>query len=291
MEKDFYVTLQSNASMNIYPDNKTSIFRTVLPNSLKLINYKAALCEISFPNKFKNVLKHHNSFSYGYHVKATYHDEEEKKTKEKVFSYIEKCHILPGYFYCINDLLLAINDSLKADQNKTIPAIRDCSLLEMNEGKVTITKIFKSRLQAFANEKGEKIKSDKYAIVECKCDIQFANRLAHMIGYNANVNLYENSKPSFNYNLNAGIPREMLIYSNIINHQIVSDTHAPLLRSIPVSLINEFTHIEFKHRNYMCLSSSDISEILIECRDAQANLSPFLDGCTVQIVLHFSSHE
>ena len=52
---DFYVTLPSNASMNIYPDNKKSNYTTQFNTPIRLDgNYEVALANITCTPNIKN---------------------------------------------------------------------------------------------------------------------------------------------------------------------------------------------------------------------------------------------
>ena len=47
----FYLTLPSNASLDAFPDNKTTSYRVKLPQSIDLEeNWEVGLCSISYPN-------------------------------------------------------------------------------------------------------------------------------------------------------------------------------------------------------------------------------------------------
>src|SRR5215469_9312865 len=61
---NFFVTLASDASLNLFPDNKPSHFINVLPQSLKLPgNYLLGLSSISIPHTFQNVNELNNKFT------------------------------------------------------------------------------------------------------------------------------------------------------------------------------------------------------------------------------------
>ncbi len=59
----FIVNLVSNASMNLYPDNKLSSFTTMLPGGgihlpqpvTEAGYWEVALLDINFPSRFKNI--------------------------------------------------------------------------------------------------------------------------------------------------------------------------------------------------------------------------------------------
>jgi hypothetical protein len=89
---DFYLTLLSNASMNINPDNKTSNFRVHLPRTITLDGrWKMAITELHYQNNFLNITKGNNSFEFN--LCDTYHQFE----------------LSSGYYGKINDILDEIN--------------------------------------------------------------------------------------------------------------------------------------------------------------------------------------
>ena len=66
----FYLTLPSNASMKIYPDNTVAKYTTQLPNNKELDgDWEVALTEIQYPHKFYNVkgewFRIFNNFKWG----------------------------------------------------------------------------------------------------------------------------------------------------------------------------------------------------------------------------------
>ena len=52
---DFYMTLPSNSSKDVYPDNNPGHFYTRLPQTYNLSGYEVGLAEIQFPNTYSNV--------------------------------------------------------------------------------------------------------------------------------------------------------------------------------------------------------------------------------------------
>jgi hypothetical protein len=53
----FYVTLPSNASMGLFPDNNAGQYFVKLPQTLELTShYEVGLVETQFPNSYFNVL-------------------------------------------------------------------------------------------------------------------------------------------------------------------------------------------------------------------------------------------
>ncbi len=61
----FYITLPSNASMDLYPDNKISHYQTKLPKIISLPqNWEVGLCELIFPANWYNVVEGGNNIIF-----------------------------------------------------------------------------------------------------------------------------------------------------------------------------------------------------------------------------------
>ena len=62
MSDQFYLTLPSNSSMDLYPDNKISSYKVNLPNTLHLdpLKWEVGLSEIQFVHTWYNVRKGKN---------------------------------------------------------------------------------------------------------------------------------------------------------------------------------------------------------------------------------------
>ena len=58
MESEFYLNLPSNSSMQYYPDNKISDYKTKLPKRLELNgNWEVGLADIKYPHTWYNIRK------------------------------------------------------------------------------------------------------------------------------------------------------------------------------------------------------------------------------------------
>jgi hypothetical protein len=89
---DFYLTLLSNASMGINPDNKTSNFRVHLPKTITLEGrWRVAVTEIHYQYNFLNVTRGNNSFHFN--IGGSYH----------------KFDLFPGFYGKIDDIVDEIN--------------------------------------------------------------------------------------------------------------------------------------------------------------------------------------
>ena len=61
----FYITLPSNSSLSLYPDNTLSSYTTRLVEQINLTgNWEVAMTEIHFPFTWYNITDKNNSFTY-----------------------------------------------------------------------------------------------------------------------------------------------------------------------------------------------------------------------------------
>ena len=70
MTHQFYITLPSNSSMDLYPENKTSSYKVHLSNPIQLdpARWEVALSEIQFLHSWYNVRENKNTlFKKVYH--------------------------------------------------------------------------------------------------------------------------------------------------------------------------------------------------------------------------------
>ena len=95
----FYLTLPSNASSDVFPDNKTTSYRMKLPQTIDLEgNWEVGLYSISYPNTWYTLQKGFDTHVYyadqtGLFLGATVHY---------------------GYYMSMEDLVKAVNAALVA---------------------------------------------------------------------------------------------------------------------------------------------------------------------------------
>lgn len=267
---DFFITLTSDSCMDIFPDNTTGSFRVLLNKELYLHNYKVALNEIIFPTKIRNVSRSNNTITYGFKNLTTGNET------------TSTCEIPVGIYRTIEDLVKVINDTL---QEKT----GFNNVMKTVKSRVLIGEEFETFLEIESLKEGAE---HQYEYI-----VSFENRLARMLGFKPNVNIF--GKPaSYESSIDEGFPHAMYIYSDLIDHQYIGGTVAPILKIIPLNIspsVNTLSYdkfgrrnrVEFYNPNYLKLSHSDCRTITIECRDAQSNPIAFDDGGCIIITLHF----
>ena len=68
---DFYMTLPSNSSTDVYPNNNASEFQTKLPQTYHLNDYEVGLAEIQLPSA-QAAIKEPMYFAYQHHDEDAY---------------------------------------------------------------------------------------------------------------------------------------------------------------------------------------------------------------------------
>jgi hypothetical protein len=130
---DFYLTLLSNASMDINPDNKTSNFRVHLPKTITLEGrWRVAVTEIHYQYNFLNITTGNNSFHFN--IGGAYHQFE----------------LFSGYYAKIDEIIDEINLVSSSDRQDGDMLIVDHETNKINfsrEAKQYIKSIkFENRL-------------------------------------------------------------------------------------------------------------------------------------------------
>lgn len=95
----FYLTLPSNASLSIFPDNKTTSYRVKLPQAIDLSgNWEVGLFSISYPNTWYTLKNFDNHIYYA--------------DRSGIFS---SAFVDYGYYETMQNLIKAANAALKKE--------------------------------------------------------------------------------------------------------------------------------------------------------------------------------
>jgi len=87
-----------------------------------------------------------------------------------------------------------------------------------------------------------------------------------------------------------GIPDEMMVYTDIVEPQVIAHQMAKIIRIVTVNkgaLYEETTHKEFKRLQYFPLLKKEFDNISVELRDRTGQYLPFQYGNAI-LVLHFT---
>jgi hypothetical protein len=253
---DFYAFLPSNASPNVYPDNKTSDFKIELSRRIELHGrWQAALIEIHYPNTFEQVTQLSNEITFETELD------------------IEKYTIKPGYYSNTSALLRALEEA--------VPPVTWYRQTVRSENIIpvvfTFTEDHRFVMNPFSDDPSAKI--------------SFSPPLAHQLGldnpgpFPANQRM-EGVKPM---DLSLGITPQMFVYMDILADQIIGHTCAPLLRTVPVDVAADFGSMSVfycDHPLYFDLNTKSFDTVQINIRDHTGKLASFAYG-TATLLVHF----
>ena len=267
------MNLVSKASARIYPENKLSSFRTLIPLTEGLVlppgHWEVAITELSYPSQLQNVTD-------GTFQCATKHFDAERDFL--LFDVPQTLRIETGHYTSVEMILDAMNAALRLSYPSPI-SNEEGDIIEMQAHVNPQTKIL--------------------TITSVKpMRIQFGPHIAPLLGF------YSHTYYDLHGTLRADFPIDlqrihvMYIYTDIIEHQIVGDVMAPSLRTVPLvsyispkngqhmckttTTVKRFDHLEFKR-----VVQSTIGSILMELRDEYGYLIAFPDMGTVCATLIF----
>ena len=193
----FTIELVSNASGELFPDNTLSVFTNFLPEQVILEGqWEVAISEISYQSLYQNITEGYFKFF------------DEKLSKSTSIYNLE-----PGLNTSITDIVEAMNTLIQ----------------ERNNHNETCIKVKNSRRSPnvviiHAN--------DISSLVFCSTDLShhFGNNVGNQFG----VLMKGKSphEPKFAYDIVR--IHSLIIYSNLVEYNIVGDTKAPWLRCFPV---------------------------------------------------------
>ena len=268
---DFYAVLPSNASPDVYPNNKTNNFKVQLCERMDLHGqWQVALLEIHYPNTLSHVLKGENWVEVLTPLRTVVDASDIKiNVNSPVLTKTTKHSIKTGIYKngreLINELQLRLEKmSISPETQK-----RSTILKETPEGVVQFNP-FRAHLDS------------SYKVAPA---LALQLGLPHAGPYRADSELF-GIRP---IDLSLGIPSQMYVYLNILQDQIVGHTRAPLLRTIPTVIDAKFgsmTTYRCEHPVYYDLNTKSFDNIEVNIRTDTGEFLPFNHG-TLTLLVHF----
>ena len=240
----FYLTLPSNASLNEFPNNKTTSYRVKLPQSIDLEGvWEVGLYSISYPNTWYTLQK-------GVDTHLFYADRT-GLFQQAIMDY--------GYYQSMQELIKAANKALSRNVSDNIKLTYNALT-----GKVT---------------------------VQIKNGFQFAvmKQLSIILGFGGKDVMLKKTTES-PYVADLTTVSTIYVYCDIVEPQIVGDTSAQLLKSIPAEgrfgdiIAKTFTNIQ-----YVPIRTKSFEAVEVLLRNDAGDPVPFERGKVV-ITLHFRKH-
>ena len=250
----------SNASAQLFPDNTLNSFTNFLPEQLNLEGqWEAAILETSYPSRYQNVTEGNFMFF------------DQKISKSSEFYYLE-----PGLYPSITDIVEAMNSLIQERHNHrensvTVKVSRRTQKVEIyiaNEG---------SGLAFFSTDLGQIFGSN----VGNEFGVMLRGKRPH--------------KAKFAYDIVR--IHSLMIYTDLIEYNIVGDTKTPLLRCFPfISKLKSRDIITTgQYLNYQTFSTLQFRPLLknsfhsihIDLRDTSGKKIPFVSVGIPRFVLMF----
>ncbi|KAJ8043891.1 hypothetical protein HOLleu_11191 [Holothuria leucospilota] len=243
------LTLPSNSSMDIFPDNTLAHYYTHLSKPLELRGkWEVAMCGISYTRSWYDL--DHDSGSFGVKLGSS--------EDPRVFTYGNiRTDVGPV------DLAKLLS---KSDANTS------WSWSEMN-AKFTV-----------------RVRTTDPTY----CSIFATDRMATITGFTSRaIGIIEDVEDETYVHFRSTRPadlhpiHQLYVYTDIIEHQLVGDTTAPLLRTVPAgNKFGETIDVDFSKLHYKPIARSLINNIEIDIRDETGMSIPFENGRVI-VKLHF----
>ena len=285
-----HVVLTSNSSMEYYPENTLASFKVKLGKPLVFEEqYEVALEEIIYPHRRLTVEPMGAGFLVGYFevkerkVNVVIKDEKTGKTKKmkkmkrkKVYKNF-RVFLAPGIYDSVESLLYGIKEILP-EKHATFAALGNKFMVKMHENTVSI---------------------------------KMTPRMAHLLGFTESEQEYslrntrkarsaavQDDMPVFNPrvfeakflpNYQTTNTNSLYVYSSIVDHVVVGDTVAPLLRVIcpDNDRLGQTVSEKYIKPFYHPVHSNYIDTVEVEIRTTSGALFPFLSSTPVVLTLHF----
>nr|DAC81400.1 TPA_asm: penton [Pimephales minnow adintovirus] len=269
-EHGFYVTLPCNASSWVYPENTISSYITRLAKAINLKgHWQVGLAEIEYPRTWYSFSDEDGNFTLhtapGPQNAGTLKDSELFKKDLSGFSVSRKLEISGGYYANIRAIIRAINKVLQPT-----------GLLDYDE-----------------------IKNKVYLLARPNVSVTFYGKLATILGVIPNEALGRTAyhkEADFNTSTITYAPHQadinggfytLYVYTDIVQYQVVGDSHVPLLRCVHISgKTNETVIARYDKPHYASIIKDHITDITIEVKDDQNKPVPFTYGKVI-VKLHF----
>lgn len=247
----FYVDLPSNASLHMFPNNTLASFKVKLPHQIRFsIPYEVALVEIIYPHKHLNIAEKEAYFE-------CYEKPHDSSTDRRRY------YIPGGIYERPMDIRAVLNPMVRFHGFRF-------DLIE--------------NLNRFRGIGGQKNSIRKF--------VNFSGNLAKMLGYGDGstehvlVALNETAKYSPDFRTDRS---HMFVYCNIIEHQVVGDSLARVLRIVNFEKDqnSSLTCEKYLRPYYVPVDRESVDIIEISVKDITGSAFPFVSGSPVIVKLHF----
>lgn len=279
-ETSFVYYLLSNASMNVYKDNKPQHFRTLLPTPLYLEGeWEVGLSTIIYPHNW-NQLKSQGTLMVNLPVTSNASGLRINEAIRIEFSFKQ--------FDSLTEFVKVLNEHLNAEVEKHILTSKTVFKPVTLEEKHT----YKHLQFSLSSGRPQKLSLLDYGYgTDFKIDFPRpelpTRELWRMCGFEDKVTeIVEGSQAKNPVSLTLQLP-SLFVYTPMIEYVGVGDTHAPLFAVVPVrGNLGDIVYERFDKPIYMRLNQKYIAEIEVSIKDDTGEDIVFNAGKTI-LILHF----
>ena len=256
----FTVELVSNASGELFPDNTLSSFTNFLPEQLNLERqWEVAISDISYPSLYQNITEGYFKFF-------------DEKLSKSTSTY----NLEPGLYTSITDIVEAMNRLIQErnNDNETCITVK----VSRRTQKVVIMLV-----------------NDTSGLAFCSTDLGhiFNNNVGNEFG------VLRKGKRPHEPEVAYDIVRihSLMIYSDLVEYNIVGDAKAPLLRCFPfisklkggdiITTGQYMNYQTFSNLQFRPLLKNSFHSIHIDLRNTSGEKIPFVSVGITRLVLMF----
>ena len=247
---DFYLTLSSNSSTDVYSENTIANFKTKLPNRIELDGqWEVGIAEMQYPHTWYNLREEDGQLTV---LSAT-----------AGAAIATPLHITPGYYDTIEDLLRRIEN-----------VIANCTNL-VTGGPLSLQYDKISR----------KITANVIPRNEQRYTIVFSSALQRILGFSLPTLPQGVTEASLPVDMDP--LHSIYIYCDLIEPRVVGDSMTQLLRVVPVEgRSGEMVTRIYENVHYTPIQRKSFESVEIDIRDSLGKKVPFERG-TLNVTLHF----
>ena len=301
MNNQFYLTLPSDSSMEVFPNNTLCCFSAKLPQAIRLdheARWEVALVEIILPTQIKNIVENQNTLTIEVCDDQVQQFMDERASGGGVADFIKTPNpitkrttyllkIPAGYYFSGQHLVNTIAERFNFMFSKALEKARKSVTIEYH-------KISRRLLMKFSEDK--------------VLAITFCPEFYDILGGDPKLIKIANEIPAVTSNVDFAkyfrFPVEMnlglnliFVYSDVVEYNVVGHTSVPLLRVIPFKVDSAtkadeeggntyHVHREFVNPHYLSVSKPYFDTVNITIKGDLGQNIPFTKG-KVTVKLHF----
>ena len=261
--------------MSNHPENVTSSFVVDLPKTINLSGeWEAAMTSLHYPKTIQNISPNNNSI-------VVIFERTSKTDGGHLGHFIRAASIPEGLYETIDSVLKALNNAVDAivGDDELGPLFYIDKEEDMIQVKPENLELFKVRFTPFINRRKELFPKEDIKLKK----IYLEPRLAIMLGYDPlNHNIVNTGASVHKYNVNAGFPQNLFVYSDLIDGVIIGHRYASVMKIVPAiehnATFGESVLRTFPSREYLPLAKRMFNTVSINILDNVGDRIPFACG-------------